>query len=228
MTTFADRFDAALCLAARAHHGQVRKGTANGLGLALPYITHPVAVATLVQRHGGDADQIIAALLHDVLEDGGEHWAEPIAAAFGAEVLALVRFCTDGVPDAAGHKAPWRERKEAYVADLADDTGPGLLVSACDKLANLQAIHLDRVEYGAVVWSRFSAGREGTLWYYEALVEAFAGRVPVALEQALQREWAAVSALGADDGPQSPMSSASRISSDLRLPRTVLQANQAR
>ncbi len=201
MTPFATRFDAALCLAAQVHRGQVRKGTANGLGLALPYITHPVAVATLVQRYGGDADQIIAALLHDVLEDGGEQWAERIAAEFGAEVLGLVRFCTDGVPDAAGQKAPWRARKDAYVAHLKDSTGPGLLVSACDKLANLQAIHLDRVECGAVVWSRFSAGLTGTRWYYKELVATFAGRVPTALDQALHREWQAVEVLAAGDRP---------------------------
>jgi (p)ppGpp synthase/HD superfamily hydrolase len=200
MTSFEARFEAALCLAAQAHRGQARKGTANAAGLALPYVTHPVAVAALVQRHGGDADQIIAALLHDVLEDGGEHWAERIAADFGSEVLALVRFCTDGMPDAAGRKAPWRTRKEAYLAHLAQTTGPGLLVSACDKLANLQAIHLDRVECGAVVWSRFSAGLEGTLWYYKELVATFAGRVPAALEQALRREWVAVEALAAGDG----------------------------
>ncbi|WP_281269159.1 HD domain-containing protein [Thiocapsa rosea] len=150
-----------------------------------------------MQRHDGDAEQIIAALLHDVLEDGGAHWAEPIAAGFGPEVLALVRFCTDGVPDAAGHKAPWRVRKEAH---LARATGPGLLVSACDKLANLQAIHLDRLECGAVVWSRFSAGRAGTLWYYEELVETFSGRLPAALEQALRREWAAVETLADEEG----------------------------
>ncbi|MFB1511437.1 MAG: HD domain-containing protein [Thiocapsa sp. C3-sup] len=199
MTRFATRFEAALCLAAQAHHGQVRKGTANVLGLALPYITHPVAVATLVQRYGGDADQIIAALLHDVLEDGGEHWAERIATECGAEVLALVRFCTDDVPDAAGHKAPWRERKEAYMAHLAQATGPGLLVSACDKLANLQAIHLDRLECGPSVWARFSAERTAVFWYYGALIAAFGERVPSALVQALHREWAAVQTLAAGD-----------------------------
>lgn len=201
MTSFESRFDAALCLAAQAHRGQARKGTANAAGLSLPYVTHPVAVAALVQRHGGDADQIIAALLHDVLEDGGQHWAEPIASKFGPEVLALVRFCTDGAPDDSGHKAPWRERKEAYLAHLAQATGPGLLVSACDKLANLQAIHLDRLECGAVVWSRFRAGFEGTRWYYKELVATFAGRVPAALDQALNREWQAVEALAAGDGP---------------------------
>ncbi|HPB74386.1 MAG TPA: hypothetical protein PLY96_03920 [Chromatiaceae bacterium] len=46
-------FNAALAMAAEAHRGQIRKGTHNALGLPLPYITHPVAVAALVQRYGG-------------------------------------------------------------------------------------------------------------------------------------------------------------------------------
>lgn len=44
------RFDAALSLALQAHAGQIRKGTENALGVPLPYVTHPVAVATMVQR----------------------------------------------------------------------------------------------------------------------------------------------------------------------------------
>ena len=187
-----DRFNRALQLAIEAHAGQVRKGTENAAGLALPYITHPVAVAALVQRYGGTEDQVIAALLHDVLEDGGPQWAEPIREAFGADVLELVEFCTDGLPDETGRKPPWRERKEAYVAHLREAEGPGLLVSACDKLANLQAIMLDLTEVGEAVWGRFTGKKDGTLWYYGALVEAFAGRVPVVLETALRRDCAAV------------------------------------
>ncbi len=192
-----DRFNRALQLAIEAHAGQVRKGTENAAGLALPYITHPVAVAALVQRYGGTEDQVIAALLHDVLEDGGPQWAEPIREAFGAEVLELVEFCTDGLPDEAGRKPPWRERKEAYVAHLREAEGPGVLVSACDKLANLQAILLDLTEVGEAVWGRFTGKKDGTLWYYGALVEAFAGRVPVPLEQALRRDLAEVQARAA-------------------------------
>ena len=90
MNHLIERFNAALALAAIAHQGQIRKGTENAAGLSLPYITHPVAVAALVQRYGGGEDQIIAALLHDVLEDGGPAWAGPIQVDFGAEVLALV------------------------------------------------------------------------------------------------------------------------------------------
>jgi len=189
-----DRFNRALQLAIEAHAGQVRKGTENAAGLALPYITHPVAVAALVQRYGGTEDQVIAALLHDVLEDGGPQWAEPIREAFGADVLELVEFCTDGLPDETGRKPPWRERKEAYVAHLREAEGPGLLVSACDKLANLQAIMLDLTEVGEAVWARFTGKKDGTLWYYGALVETFAGRVPAALEQALRRDLAEVQA----------------------------------
>lgn len=183
-----DRFNRALQLAIEAHAGQVRKGTENAAGLALPYITHPVAVAALVQRYGGTEDQVIAALLHDVLEDGGPQWARQIRETFGADVLALVEFCTDGLPDETGRKPPWRERKEAYVAHLREADGPGLLVSACDKLANLQAILLDLTEVGDAVWARFTGKKDGTLWYYGALVEAFAGRVPASLERALRRD----------------------------------------
>jgi len=194
-------FNTALALATEAHQGQIRKGTHNALGLPLPYITHPVAVATLVQRYGGGEEQIIAALLHDVLEDGGPTWREPIRAAFGDGVLALVEFCTDGVPDAAGRKPPWRGRKEAYLAHLRAATGPGLLVSACDKLTNLQAILLDLTEIGEAVWERFTARREGSLWYYAELVEAFAGRVPLPLERALRRDLAAVRAIAGHEHP---------------------------
>lgn len=186
------RFAAALALATEAHAGQVRKGTENVQGFAVPYITHPVAVSALVVRYGGDEDQAIAALLHDVLEDGGPQWAAPILERFGPRVLAMVEACTDGVPDASGHKPPWKERKVAYLAHLAESSDDALLVSACDKLSNLQAILLDLIEVGDSVWSRFTGGKEGSLWYYASLVECFSGRVPALLETALQRDLATV------------------------------------
>lgn len=204
MTTFTEQFNAALAMAATAHQGQIRKGTENSVGLPLPYITHPVAVAASVQRYGGTQTQIIAALLHDVLEDGGPAWRETIRDAFGEAVLALVEFCTDGVPDASGAKPPWRERKEAYLQHLRTASGPGVLVSACDKLSNLQAILLDLTEIGDSLWERFRGGRAGSLWYYGGLVEAFAGRVPVALERAMQRDLEAVFAL-AGMGDKTPI-----------------------
>jgi (p)ppGpp synthase/HD superfamily hydrolase len=185
------RFNQALLLAMEAHEKQIRKGTNNELGIAVPYITHPVAVAALVVRYGGNEDQVIAALLHDVLEDGmaGVDWVARIAV-FGGKVLEIVQGCTDGVADPKnGEKAPWRERKEAYMAHLVNAPADVLLVSVCDKLNNLQAIHLDLVETGIGVFKRFSAPREDVLWYYRTLCEIFKKRGVVPAEALSNEFW---------------------------------------
>lgn len=164
------RFTQAITLAATAHEGQLRKGT------AIPYITHPVAVAGLVAQYGGDEDQQIAALLHDVLEDGGPQFAAQIGERFGPRVLAMVQACTDGVPDAQGHKAPWTERKRAYLLHLKNASEDALLVSGCDKLNNARAILDDLVTIGPSVFDRFNAKLDGAVWYYEALSHMFTER----------------------------------------------------
>lgn len=180
------RFNQALTMATQAHGNQIRKGTENAQGLAVPYITHPVAVAALVVRYGGDEDQAIAGLLHDVLEDGGPQWAEPIQVQFGDRVLSIVQACTDGVPDAAGKKPPWKERKVAYLSHLSESTNDALLVSACDKLHNLSCIVADLSELGDAVFDRFTASKEQTIWYYTELAGTLTGRVPAPLDRAIQ------------------------------------------
>lgn len=164
------RLSSALALAVKAHDGQVRKGT------AIPYIAHPMGVASIALDFGATENQAIAALLHDVLEDGGPHYAPLIEAQFGAEVLALVQACTDGVPDASGAKADWGERKRAYLAHLAQAPAEVLLVSGADKLHNARAIVSDLITIGPEVFKRFKAGREGTLWYYRALADVLTQR----------------------------------------------------
>lgn len=164
------RFTRAIHLAASAHEGQRRKGT------PIPYITHPVAVAGLVAQFGGDEDQQIAGLLHDVLEDGGPHFAPVIANDFGPRVLAIVEGCTDGTPDEAGKKAPWEDRKRAYLEHLAEADDDVLLVSGCDKLSNARAILDDLLAIGPAVFERFTAKQAGTLWYYRELARIFTER----------------------------------------------------
>lgn len=168
------RLHEALDYAADAHNGQLRKGTPN------PYLGHLIGVCSLVLDYGGDEDQAIAGLLHDVVEDCGLAHLERIRAAFGSRVAAMVEGCTDGSPDEAGVKAPWRERKEAYLAHLVQAHADTLLVSACDKLHNARAIVADLRAVGPDVFSRFKAGREGTLWYYHQLAGIFAARLGAA------------------------------------------------
>ena len=164
------RLGQALTLALQAHDGQLRKGT------QIPYIAHPMGVASIALDFGATENQAIAALLHDALEDGGLQYGPLIEAQFGAEVLALVEACTDGVPDASGVKADWGERKRAYLAHLAQAPAEVLLLSGADKLHNARAIVSDLITIGPEVFKRFKAGREGTLWYYRALPDVFSQR----------------------------------------------------
>ncbi|MBU1376319.1 MAG: HD domain-containing protein [Alphaproteobacteria bacterium] len=161
---------AALDYAADAHQHQSRKGT------TIPYLSHLMGVASLVIEHGGDEDQAIAGLLHDVLEDCGPHHQQPIRDRFGERVSNIVLACTDGVPDARGEKPPWRTRKETYLDHLRHAPEEVLLVSACDKLHNARAIATD-LSSGEDVFARFTGGRNGTLWYYRGLAEIFAERL---------------------------------------------------
>ena len=174
-----DRLATALALAHDAHREQKRKGT------DIPYIAHPMAVASLVLEYGGSEDQAIAALLHDTIEDGGEAYADRINETFGPDVLAMVRDCTDGTFESKGSArtphakyANWRERKLQYMQHLrAMPAGsPSLLVSACDKLHNARAILADQRLLGDALFTRFTGRRDGTLWYYDELAGIFADK----------------------------------------------------
>ncbi len=165
-----ERIADALALAVQAHEKQVRKGT------SIPYVAHPMGVASIALEFGADEDQAIAALLHDVLEDGGPQYGPVIKERFGERVLAIVEGCTDGLPDASGKKADWGERKRAYLEHLVQASDDVLLVSGSDKLHNARAIVSDLLRIGPDVFSRFTAGRDGTLWYYRALAEIFERR----------------------------------------------------
>lgn len=165
-----ERLGRALTLAIEAHHGQPRKGT------AIPYVSHPMGVASLALEFGADEDQAIAALLHDVLEDGGPHFRPQIAAQFGLRVLTIVEGCTDGVPNADGVKAAWEDRKRSYLAHLENADDDVLLVSGADKLHNSRAIVSDLLSVGSAVFDRFTTGKAGTLWYYASLSDLFTRR----------------------------------------------------
>ncbi|MEY3886153.1 MAG: hypothetical protein RL650_245 [Pseudomonadota bacterium] len=160
----------ALDLAIQAHQGQVRKST------TIPYISHPMAVASIALEFGATEDQAIAALLHDAIEDGGTQYANIIQAQFGDHVHNLVQGCTDGTPDASGKKAPWLERKTAYLHHLEAASDEVLLVSCSDKLHNARAIVSDLINEGPSVFNRFSSTTEQTLWYYRQLATVFTNR----------------------------------------------------
>ncbi len=157
------RFDEAFRFAAEKHAAQTRKKT------DVPYISHLMSVAALVMEAGGDEDQTIAALLHDVVEDcGGEPMLEEVRQRFGDRVASIVEGCTDAytIP-----KPPWKQRKLDYLEVLRRADDDIRLVSAADKLHNVRTILADYRTEGDRVWERFSGRKDGTLWYYRAVLD---------------------------------------------------------
>jgi len=173
------RFEQAFRFAAERHASQTRKKT------DVPYISHLMSVAALVLEAGGDEDQTIAALLHDVVEDcGGEPVLEEIRQHFGGRVAKIVAGCTDAytIP-----KPPWKQRKLDYLEVLRRADDDVRLVSAADKLHNVRTILADYRTEGDAVWERFSGRRDGTLWYYRAVLDVLRGGNPNRLLEELQR-----------------------------------------
>jgi (p)ppGpp synthase/HD superfamily hydrolase len=159
---------------ARHLHIERRKGT------DIPYMAHLLGVAALVMAEAGHAaipvteDMVIAALLHDTVEDhGGYTRLEDLEQNFGPNVARMVKGLTDSFSEDSGDKEPWRKRKEAYIRRLRKEPADVQLISAADKLYNARAILEDYREIGSEIWKRFKRGREDQLWYFNSLLKVF-------------------------------------------------------
>jgi (p)ppGpp synthase/HD superfamily hydrolase len=179
------RYDRALMLAAAHHRKQTRKGT------EIPYLSHLLAVSSLVLENGGSEDEAIAGLLHDAVEDAEDvetldALRDEIQREFGDAVLEIVEACSDSDARqkrderALSHEEKMESyytRKREYIKHLKTAPGPVLIVSVSDKVHNARAIVRDLEIDGRSMFERFNAKEEGTLWYYGRLAEVFASRV---------------------------------------------------
>ena len=115
---------------ARWHVHQRRKGPAQE-----PYINHLLEVASLVAEatRGEDPDLVIAALLHDAIEDQ-EVPVDLIAQAFGGRVAQIVAQVTDD------KTLPKEVRKEKQIKTAHEKTKDAKLIKLADKTSNMRAI----------------------------------------------------------------------------------------
>jgi len=163
-----ERFVDALTFSARLHRDHLRKGAGR-----IPYIAHLLSVAALVIEDGGGEDEAIAALLHDAVEDrGGAAMARQIADRFGPVVAQVVQECTDTDQEP---KPPWLPRKLAFIQRVRTASPAGLRVCMADKLHNVRSTLWDMRSGTADPFASFTAGRDGVVWYYRALSDAFRG-----------------------------------------------------
>ena len=167
-TLLTERFEDALIFSTQLHARQLRKSS------QVPYIAHLLGVTGLVLEDGGDEDEAIAALLHDAVEDqGGLNTLDEIRKRYGSRVAEIVMAVSDAYQEP---KPPWRERKEEYISALGTADPSAIRVSLADKVYNARATLIDIRQEGEPGWSRFNGGKEGTLWYYNELIEAFRKR----------------------------------------------------
>jgi (p)ppGpp synthase/HD superfamily hydrolase len=173
-----DRFTRAVNYARHLHIEQ-RRGT------SIPSMAHLLGVASLVMGEVGQVafpvteDMVIAALLHDAVEDhGGEPRLHDIEANFGANVAGMVEGLSDTLVEDPGQKEPWEKRKAEYIERLRNEPAEVKLISAADKLYNARTLLDEYRTVGEQVWERFKRGRREQLWYFHELVKTFKASEP--------------------------------------------------
>ena len=200
-----DRFSSAVATAVELHGEQARKG-----GARIPYLSHLLGVASLVLEDGGDEDEAIAALLHDAAEDaGGRETLEAIRGYFGERVALIVAGCSDAMPAPGEAKAPWEERKAAYLAELRGADPAVLRVSLADKVHNGRSLLADLAAHGPAVWARFNAPPDRQAAYYGALLRIYEAGSPDAIHLPAFREIVARITVAARERQPTDASSAS-------------------
>lgn len=188
---------------ARHLHIERRKGT------GIPYMAHLFGVASMVMGESGLADfpvtedMVIAALLHDAVEDhGGKARLEDIRQNFGSNVARMVEGLSDTLAEDPSEKDPWEQRKQAYIDRVRHETPDVRLISAADKLYNARTILEDYRMIGSEIWRRLQRTRDRQLWYYETILETFKSSGTARIVEELERVVAELKQISAGDAEQ--------------------------
>jgi (p)ppGpp synthase/HD superfamily hydrolase len=195
---------------ARVLHVERRKGT------GIPYLAHLFGVASLVMGEAAltgepvTEDMVVAALLHDAVEDhGGAARLEHIRQNFGGNVARMVEGLSDTLVEDPNDKEPWEERKKNYLVRLRSEPTDIRLISAADKLYNARSILEDYRVIGAEIWKRFRRPRDLQIWYFDALLEVFHSMGKMRIVDELERVVTELKQISGGEAPQgeSPISS---------------------
>lgn len=172
---YSTRYEDAITTMLEAH-GLSRRKAGRGFEAS-----HAMSVATIVADYSFDEDTVIAALLHDTLEDTDLDPAV-IERRFGRLVLDIVRDVSE-----PPKRQRWRDRKLTYIAQLRDSSRLGSRgVAAADKIHNLSKMTQGLREHGPTYIRPFSAPVEEMLWYHRTVLDTLrAGwEHPILIEQA--------------------------------------------
>lgn len=127
--------------------------------------SHALSVAMIVSDYGFDEDTVVAALLHDTLEDT-ELNPDTIRNRFGTPVLDIVLDVSE-----PPRPRMWRDRKRVYIAQIRDSPRQGTwAVAAADKIHNLSKMTQGLCDRGETYIHPFTAPVEDMIWYHETVL----------------------------------------------------------
>lgn len=159
-------FDRALCFAIEKHEGQIRRMN------HIPYILHPMEVATIAGTITNDLDVLAATVLHDTIEDANVTEQE-LREKFGDRVADLVLTETEKQYADIDPVKSWRMRKEGSLQMLRTTQDNAVRIMwLADKLSNLRSFELGIQQSGDKFWEEFhQKDLSAQAWYYHSIAE---------------------------------------------------------
>jgi (p)ppGpp synthase/HD superfamily hydrolase len=164
------KVEQAIKAAALLHQDQLHKGA-----VQLPYVTHLMAVMLIVRDYTQEETTLVAALLHDTLEDT-DYTPEELRADFGDEVTSIVLTLTEP-QQTAEVKIPWLEVKKTYAQQLRKGSEKAVLIAAADKAHNFRSIVEEYYEDHHRYTKDFGPDLDKRLEGYQAIANAINNRL---------------------------------------------------
>jgi (p)ppGpp synthase/HD superfamily hydrolase len=165
------KIEQAIKAASLLHQEQLRKGT-----VGLPYITHLMAVTLILRDYTSDEDTLVAALLHDTLEDT-DYTKEELIEDFGEAVAAYVQTLTEP-KSTADKKMTWLEIKKAYALQIRKGPIEAVTIAAADKAHNFRCMVEDYYDDYDGFLRDFGPHLDQRLEAYQGIANAINNRLP--------------------------------------------------
>lgn len=158
-------YEKAVEFARIAHKGAKRKGS------DIPYINHPIETSLIVYDMTDDVEVIVAAVLHDVIEDT-EFTGEDIKKEFGDRVAALVANESEDKMRHMSAADSWQLRKQATIEHLKTAPIEVKMIALADKLSNMRDTMRDYLLIGDDIWLKFNQkDKNKHEWYQRGILE---------------------------------------------------------
>ncbi len=166
------------------HGGQTRRSEED-----LPYVTHLFSVAALLSAYAPREDVIVAGLLHDTLEDT-PYTGDALEKEFGARVREMVETVTEATYEEKKDEVfNWRARKERYLRKLEKANAGALMISAADKIHNIQSLIDGHRKHGDKLWDMVKMKPKQQLWFFGEVLAILEDRLESDIVDHFRREY---------------------------------------